>query len=64
MNYQHPRDLPPDLYAEWEERAAIIAEGNRLEGVDGHREANRRAFAEVVGRVHSSTRSVKSSGSR
>lgn len=49
MNYQHPRDLPPEWRERWEERAAIIQEGCRLPtDREGTAEANRRAFADVL----------------
>ena len=49
MTPQHPRGLPPGWFELWEERAAIIAEGCRLPAdTEGAREANRRAFAEIL----------------
>jgi hypothetical protein len=47
MTPQHPRDLDPYWFAEWEERAAIM--GEALDAtIEGRREANRRAFADVL----------------
>ena len=58
MTPQHPRDLPPEWFAEWEERASIQWEGNRLPDTEeGHREANRMAFAEVLRRMRDAGRS-------
>lgn len=46
---QHPRDLPPEWFERWEERAAIQHEGCRLPAtIEGTREANRMAFADIL----------------
>lgn len=49
MRYQHPRDLPPEWFERWEERAAIIQEGCGLPtDREGTAEANRRAFVDTL----------------
>lgn len=46
---KHPRSLPPEWFARWEERAAIVQEGCRLPAtVEGTREANRLAFSMIL----------------
>lgn len=49
MTYQHPRDLPPDWFDRWEERAAIVQEGCRIPADRfGVIEANRLAFKMIL----------------
>ncbi len=53
MTPTHPRDLSPEWFVRWEERASIIQEGCRLPtDRDGTAEANRRAFAMVLAEMN------------
>ncbi len=49
MDFTHPRDLSPEWFDKWSERAAIVNEGCKLgDNPEGVAKADRIAFRQIL----------------